>query len=589
MKCFFNKCFILIIISLILTISKCSDAFYILITLLLSFISPYTYITILPLILLKKYLLLIFILSNITIILLIKKYNKTFLFPTSLILLLSIFIFYDNFLISLIYLLIFIPILIIAWKTHNFNINMYRIVISSILISILFLSTNKTDDIIILFIILYLLYYLEAFVSVVITCIVSSVFTILKSNYSLVLIILIPLIFLIHNNKKYTINTKKYLNYFLYLKKYNERTSSFNNKIDIKIDELSNLYCFRCSNFKECIKKKLSYYIFLYTCIVNTSINNSNETIKKYALICPNYKRFLLGLRPNYNLDFNINIIKSITEDITLIDNKLETKLHKLGITIPNLNVEQNLITFNNNDYYLNQIKIIERINQKKYSYKIINNTVYLYIKPKITCDIEAISISKDNNKLCGDNYKILDLGYRQIIILSDGMGSGFNAYSESSQMINLVSNIALLNFNTDKTMSLIKNGILYKNNKSSYATLDYLDINCKTQELSLFKFASTSTYIIRNNHIDIYENENLPLGFDKLSNYYKLSVKKGDIVLLFSDGITEHIKKNTIINILSKINNYDAHKLVYYLNNYVCANKLNYYDDITIIAIKIS
>ncbi|MGM9971513.1 MAG: SpoIIE family protein phosphatase [Anaeroplasmataceae bacterium] len=597
MKKTIKTCFILLIISLLLTISKGNQSFFVITAIALSFISSFSYVVILSLFFINNHLFILMVINITILIILIKLKRKNWLFIFSILELLSIFLIPNGYLINLIYIGIFIPILILSLKSldENCNIvdyNIIRITISSILISNLLLSDLRYQFIGILIILFYLSFYFKYYIPILISSIIAAIFIFINPYYSIFFVIFSSTLYIIslYQPNKISINNSEYIKYFEIVKKYINNTSSFSVLIDNKINDLHNTYCKSCSNYKLCLKNKLIYNNYLYTCIVNTSIVDKTiaNNIKKIVLICPNHKKMLLGIKPKYNIDFNLNFLNSIMSNIKIVDNKLKNKILKRGFIIEELNIYKNLITFKYNENYLNNIKVIENVIKHKLVYKIKNDTVFLYNKPKYKLSIDGTSLSKDNTKLCGDSYKFIDLGYRQIITLSDGMGSGFEAFQQSSQMVNLVSDIAELNFNNYKTMALIKEAILYKDDKSLYATLDYLDINLNTKDAYLYKFASTSTYIIRHDHIDIYENENLPLGYDNLSSYYKIKLNKGDIIILFSDGMTEHVKREEIIRLLSNLNTYETHKIIYNLSSYANKEKLYLNDDITIIAVKI-
>ena len=121
-------------------------------------------------------------------------------------------------------------------------------------------------------------------------------------------------------------------------------------------------------------------------------------------------------------------------------------------------------------------------------------------------------------------------------------MGNGHNAYLESAQTLDLLKRLLSYNFSLKTTLRLLENIYEIKCEYDSYATLDVLAINTSNMKLNLYKLGSTSTYIIHNYEIRIYENKSLPYKLDEINSSYEIEYFKGDTIILASDGISDFI-----------------------------------------------
>jgi len=176
---------------------------------------------------------------------------------------------------------------------------------------------------------------------------------------------------------------------------------------------------------------------------------------------------------------------------------------------------------------------------------------IYFYKKPKSKIEYSQKILAKCSNFISGDNFYIKrDYNESYIFALSDGMGSGHNAYLESANALSLLKRLLDYGFSLKTTLKLLEHIYEIKCEYDSYATLDLLYINTANMKLNLYKMGSTSSYIIHNNDIKVLENKTLPLKLDDISSSYEIEYFKGDTILLFSDGISDFITTNELMMI---------------------------------------
>ena len=131
-------------------------------------------------------------------------------------------------------------------------------------------------------------------------------------------------------------------------------------------------------------------------------------------------------------------------------------------------------------------------------------------------------------------------------------MGSGYNAYLESSDALKLISTLTSYRFSTKTILKLLEDLYELKSNYDRYATLDFLSINTANRKMNLYKMGSTTTYILHNHQLIAYENKALPLKLDDVNSSYEIDLNKGDYIFLLSDGISDFITKDEFYSIVA-------------------------------------
>lgn len=218
---------------------------------------------------------------------------------------------------------------------------------------------------------------------------------------------------------------------------------------------------------------------------------------------------------------------------------------------------------------------------------------IYFKIIPKIKTEITYGygALSSEGESICGDNYLINELGDgRFLCCISDGMGSGYNAYYESNNTLNLIKNISSKHLSSAFTIEVINSFYAMQDYLEQYATLDYLEINRFKKIATFYKLGATTSYIIKKEkRLEKVINKNLPFGIEDSVEKFEYLLEDGDIIILTSDGVFENIvNADKLESFLLEIATLPPQKLVYELLNFTIKQKLLAKDDMSIIALKI-
>lgn len=143
---------------------------------------------------------------------------------------------------------------------------------------------------------------------------------------------------------------------------------------------------------------------------------------------------------------------------------------------------------------------------------------------------------------LCGDTVGIFtsDRGDYNFL-LSDGMGTGSRAAIDSSLTASVIEKLVCSCFSFEGACRTVNNALIMKSTDESIATVDALRINPYNCKAVFYKAGGTLSLIRRGDSVTVIEKASLPLGIirDVPLVREEKELKKGDIVLMLSDGAT--------------------------------------------------
>lgn len=152
---------------------------------------------------------------------------------------------------------------------------------------------------------------------------------------------------------------------------------------------------------------------------------------------------------------------------------------------------------------------------------------------------------NRRGESLCGDNFSVtrLDTG-KAVLMLSDGMGSGENAYIKSEQIVNLLEQLLLAGFCRELAIELLNSFISFLADGSISSTLDLTMIDFYTGTTDFIKLGASTTFIKRKEKVECIRSTSLPVGVLEQVEFDTCARKlyHGDIIIMVSDGVLDGI-----------------------------------------------
>ena len=435
---------------------------------------------------------------------------------------------------------------------------------------------------------------------------ISVVLLLDYSNYSYILLIIYSFIVNIINLKEKTITIENdYINSLFndFSKYINSLNNEFNKNDFIreikenKLTEYSSSYCAYCNKNTLCKQKLDKRYSFLSAAIMG---------LKQNIYDCPYYNDFKVNLNyDNINKSFEYSAIKLLAFELsTLYNQSLINKLdYEKFINLLKINncylYDLNINFSSPSTYFSFKIRsikppiesIIIKAAYKSFGetleLKIINDIYHLFKKPTLKINYAHAVLAKEGNLISGDNYYIKkDYNSNYIFALSDGMGSGYNAYLESVDTLRIITTLSSYHFRIKTILKLLEDIYELRANYDHYATLDLLTIDTANKNVNLYKMGSTTTYVLHNNSLTAYQNKALPHKLDEMNSSFNFDITSGDLIFLLSDGITDFINQNEFYSLIN-INDSPENICSNIINHIKAKEKNNLKDDLSLIVIK--
>lgn len=149
--------------------------------------------------------------------------------------------------------------------------------------------------------------------------------------------------------------------------------------------------------------------------------------------------------------------------------------------------------------------------------------------------------LASKGGSLCGDAFEIFTAGDgSEILMISDGMGTGGRAAVDAALAAGLFSNLVQTGFELNTSLKTVNTALLAKSGDESFATLDIVKINKYTGQADFYKAGGAASFVRQNGVFKAVEIPSTPPGIFRNIEFQKASLKlnRGDIILLVSDGV---------------------------------------------------
>ncbi|HBF35827.1 MAG TPA: stage II sporulation protein E [Firmicutes bacterium] len=205
--------------------------------------------------------------------------------------------------------------------------------------------------------------------------------------------------------------------------------------------------------------------------------------------------------------------------------------------------------------------------------------------------------LSKDGNELSGDNQGLHELKDGHFVaILSDGMGHGSKAYSESKTTVDILEKLLGSGIGSDFAVKMVNSILLLRSPDESFATVDLSIIDLYTAQAEFIKIGAAATYVKREREVWSIQSTSLPAGILSSIDLERTTVQlqADDFVIMVTDGITDSKanqqgKEDWIIRALRQVEVVGPEALGEYLLNLAKINQGGIpMDDMTVIVLQI-
>ncbi|MBQ7573144.1 MAG: SpoIIE family protein phosphatase [Clostridia bacterium] len=163
--------------------------------------------------------------------------------------------------------------------------------------------------------------------------------------------------------------------------------------------------------------------------------------------------------------------------------------------------------------------------------------------KPRYSVDFATRQRCKDHGKVCGDSIKAFKTeDCRMYFLISDGMGSGKKASSESKITLTLLQEFLTAGFDVKTSIEMINSTLCLKLDNECFATVDLMMLDLMTGFCEFYKIGAAQSFIYSQGRVDTIFSASIPVGMLKSIKVsgQRRRIYDGDTVIMISDGVSE-------------------------------------------------
>lgn len=201
--------------------------------------------------------------------------------------------------------------------------------------------------------------------------------------------------------------------------------------------------------------------------------------------------------------------------------------------------------------------------------------------------------VGKDCDKVSGDTFLMTDLpGGKKGIALSDGMGSGEDAFKESTMVVEMLEELLEAGFPVKTAIQMMNTALVIGREDVRFSTLDVCLFDLYTGICEFVKAGASTTFIKRKNKVERISSITLPIGVlqDIEIDTTEKGLESGDFVIMVTDGVMDALpvgeQETLMCTFIENTNIVNPKELAHHLLDQVLEwGKEKPVDDMTVIA----
>ncbi|MBQ7055092.1 MAG: SpoIIE family protein phosphatase, partial [Oscillospiraceae bacterium] len=161
--------------------------------------------------------------------------------------------------------------------------------------------------------------------------------------------------------------------------------------------------------------------------------------------------------------------------------------------------------------------------------------------KPTYRFELGAVQKTSGESKLCGDYFECFrNSDGSDMIVISDGMGTGGRAAVDSAMATNLFSTLIKAGLSCETSLKITNSALLAKSEEETLSTLDIAKLDPYSGTVDFYKAGGAPCFVRKGGRTAALEQVSLPAGIlrDISFSTAQTNLSTGDILLMVSDGV---------------------------------------------------
>ena len=151
--------------------------------------------------------------------------------------------------------------------------------------------------------------------------------------------------------------------------------------------------------------------------------------------------------------------------------------------------------------------------------------------------------IGKGLEEISGDTFLMKDLpGGRKGVALSDGMGSGEEAFRDSTMVVEMLEELLEAGFPVETAVQMMNTALVTGREEVKFCTLDVCLFDLYQGSCEFVKAGASATFIKRKKEVETIESTTLPIGVVQNIELDReeRNLESGEYVIMVTDGVMD-------------------------------------------------
>ncbi len=125
---------------------------------------------------------------------------------------------------------------------------------------------------------------------------------------------------------------------------------------------------------------------------------------------------------------------------------------------------------------------------------------------------------------------------------LSDGMGSGLQAYQESEKVVDLLEQFLEAGFSKETAVTMINSALMLRSEDQNFSTIDIASVDLYHGVCDFLKVGASASFIRRDGWVEAVTSTSLPAGVFHQTDLERSSRRlyDGDMIVMMTDGVLD-------------------------------------------------
>lgn len=220
-----------------------------------------------------------------------------------------------------------------------------------------------------------------------------------------------------------------------------------------------------------------------------------------------------------------------------------------------------------------------------------VNGVVTLTFRPSPDYGVLYGEKSQGKEESCGDCTKVVKIDdYRLMFVLSDGMGVGESAQKVGFDTLKLIEHFYKAGFSHKSIFTCISRMLALRSNEN-FSALDIVIVDTQKGNIDFIKQGGRESYLFtQEGTTEVIEGGTIPLGIieECQPSVVEKSLRNGDLIVMFSDGIADRLNYADVKEIVAKSGTDNPQVIAENIFSNAQKKSEERKDDMTVIALRI-